>query len=126
MEDSPDTKRDYSSGTTATDPSGKVRFISLDKARRVLQPDDRRKERDNRRLLVVESCCYVALDAGWPITYTTDSSALKNQRGGRLIALIKDIIAMVSHNQRVASVHTLKTDIELVRFRLVERGDLPI
>lgn len=124
-EDSSNITHNDSSGSTAIDPSGTVPFISLDKARRVLQPDDRRKERDSRRLLVVESCCYVTLDAGWPITYTTDSSALKNQRGGRLISLIKDVVAMVSHNERIASVHTLKADIELVRSRLELRGDLP-
>lgn len=98
--------------------------VSLDEARRILQPDDRRKERDNRRLFIVESCCYVALDAGWPLTYTTDSAATRNQRGGRLISLIKDVIAMVSANGRIASVHTLKSDIELVRRRFEMRGDL--
>lgn len=115
-----------SSAPPRSEPAGDVTFISLDEARRVLQPDDRRNERDGRRLLVVESCCYVALDAGWPITYTTDSSVEKNQRGGRLIALIKDVIAMVSHNQHIASVHTLKADIELVRSRFMMRGDLPL
>ena len=101
-----------------------VASVSLDEARRVLQPDDRRKERDSRRLLVVESCCYVAQDAGWSLTYTTDSTLTKNQRGGRLIELIKDVIMMVSHGARIASVHTLKSDIELVRRRLEMRGDL--
>lgn len=99
--------------------------VSLDEAQRILQPNDRRKERDNRRLFVVESCCYVALDAGWSLTYTTDSTVMKNQRGGRLINLIKDVIAMVSKNGQIASVHTLKTDIELVRRRFEMRGDLP-
>lgn len=89
--------------------------VSLDEAQRILQPDDRRKERDNRRLFIVESCCYVALDAGWSLTYTTDSTVEKNQRGGRLINLIRDVIGMVSQNSRIASVHTLKSDIELVR-----------
>lgn len=124
-DDSFDIKRNCCVGTSATGQLGKVRFISLDRARRVLQPDDRRKERDSRRLLVVESCVYIALDAGWPITYTTDSLALKNQRGGRLISLIKDVISKVSYNERVASVHTLKSDIELVRSRLEKRGELP-
>ena len=101
-----------------------VSYINLDEAQRILQPDDRTMERDSRRLLVVESCCYVALDAGWPLTYTSDSSALKNQRGGRLINLIKDVIAMVSHNARVASVHTLKNDIERIWHRFEMRGDL--
>ena len=50
---------------------------------------------------------------------------MKNQRGGRLINLIKDVIAMVSKNGQIASVHTLKTDIELVRRRFEMRGDLP-
>lgn len=125
VDDSVDSERHEASETAVTEPPSKVTFISLDKARRVLQPDDRRKERDSRRLLIVESCCYVALDAGWSVTYTTDSSVEKNQRGGRLIALIKDVIAMVSHNKRVASVHTLKADIELVRSRLEMRGELP-
>ncbi|QPZ89697.1 hypothetical protein [Thioclava electrotropha] len=101
-----------------------VTYVSLDEARRILQPDDRRKEQDNRRLHVVESCCYVAQDAGWPLTYTTDSSLTKNQRGGRLIELVKDVIEMVSEGGRVASVHTLKSDIELVRRRFEMRGDL--
>ncbi|MEI4263613.1 hypothetical protein [Roseovarius sp. D0-M9] len=124
-EDSADQKGDQGPEAAETDTIGKMTSISLDKARRVLQPDDRRNERDGRRLLVVESCCYVALDAGWNITYTTDSSALKNQRGGRLITLIKDVIGVVSHNQHVASVHTLKEDIVLVRARLERRGELP-
>jgi hypothetical protein len=98
--------------------------VSLDEARRILQPDDRRKERDNRRLFVVESCCYIALDAGWSLTYTTDSSLTTNQRGGRLISLMKDVIAMVTVNSQRASVHTLKSDIELVRRRFHMRGDL--
>lgn len=110
----------------STTPGGSdVEPISLDQAQRILQPDDLRKERDSRRLLVVECCCYIALDAGWPITYTTDSTALKDQRGGRLINLIKDVIAMVSQNNRAASVHTLKADIEMVRLRFQSRGDLP-
>lgn len=99
--------------------------VSLDEAQRILQPDDRRKERDNRRLFIVESCCYVALDAGWSLTYTTDSTVEKNQRGGRLINLIRDVIGMVSQNSRIASVHTLKSDIELVRRRFQIRGDRP-
>lgn len=102
-----------------------VESVSLDEARRILQPNDRRKERDNRRLLVVESCCYIALDAGWSVTYTTDSTAKKNQRGGRLIDLIKEVIALVSHNAQIASVHTIKSDIELVQRRFTLRGDLP-
>lgn len=106
-------------------PTDEVTLVSLDEARRILQPNNRSKERDNRRLLVVESCCYVALDAGWPLTYTTDDTVSKNQRGGRLINLIKDVVAMVSRNARIASVHTLKSDIELVRRRFERRGDLP-
>ncbi len=125
VEDSLDPERNCSPVSAATNPTGEVTFITLDKARRALQPDDRRKERDSRRLLVVESCCYVALAAGWSITYTTDSTALKNQRGGRLIALVKDVIAMVSLNEHIASVHTLKADIEKVRTRLEMRGELP-
>lgn len=100
--------------------------VSLDEARRILQPNDRTKERDQRRLLVVESCCYIAMDAGWSMTYTTDFKAEMNQRGGRLIDLIKDVIAMVSHNARTASVHTLKSDIELVKRRLSLRDEFAV
>ncbi len=99
---------------------------SLDEARRVLQPNDRTKERDQRRLLVVESCCYIAKDAGWSLTYTTDFNAEVKQRGGRLIDPIKDVIAMVSCNARVASVHTLKSDIELVKRRFSLRDEMPV
>lgn len=103
-----------------------ISTVSLDEARRVLQPNDRTKERDQRRLLVVESCCYIAMDAGWSLTYTTDFKAETNQRGGRLIDLIKDVIAMVSRNARIASVHTLKSDIESVKRRLSLRGESPV
>lgn len=113
LSDSPDMRNDD------------IAFVSLDEAQRILQPDNRIKERDSRRLPVVESCCYVALDAEWPITYTTDFNAERNQRGGRLIDLIKDVIAMVSHNARIASVHTLKNDIERIWRRFEMRGDLP-
>lgn len=117
----PRTKLDTSEASEARD---NVTYVSLDEARRILQPDNRRREVDNRRLHVVESCCYVAQDAGWSLTYTTDNTLTKNQRGGRLIELIKDVIAMASHGARVASVHTLKSDIELVRRRFEMRGDL--
>ncbi|HEV8036131.1 hypothetical protein [Yoonia sp.] len=104
-----------------------VTIVSLDDAQRILQPDDRTKERDSRRILVVEACCYVARDAGWRVTYTSDSTALKDQRGGRLINLIKDVIAMVSHNAHKASVHTLKDDLVRVsrRFERRERKKQP-
>ena len=98
-----------------------VKIVSLDDAQRILQPDDRTKERDSRRILVVEACCYVARDAGWRVTYTSDSSALKDQRGGRLIKLIRDVIAMVSHNANKASVHTLKDDLVRVSRRFERR-----
>lgn len=120
-----DVIRNDSSDKIEADPTVKKRVIGLDEALRILQPDDRRRERDGRRLLVAESCSYIALDAGWPITYTTDSTALKNQRGGRLIALIKDVIRMTSRDEYVASVHTLKTDIEMVRRRFKRRGEQP-
>lgn len=103
---------------------GDVSFVSLDDAQRILQPDDRTKERDSRRILVVEACCYVAQDAGWPVTYTSDSTVLKDQRCGRLIKLIKDVIAMVTRKANTASGHTLKADIERVSGRFKKRGDL--
>jgi hypothetical protein len=108
------------------DTDGNMQFVTLEEARRILQPDNLRKERDNRRLLVVESCCYVALDAGWRLTYTTDSTRLKNQRGGRLINLIQDVIEMVTNGRRDISVHTIKKDIETVRRRFEKRGDLRV
>jgi len=103
---------------------GSPALIGLETASRVLRPDDKRRERDSRRLLVVESCCYIALDAGWNITYTTDSTLEKDQRGGRLIALIKDVVSQVTGSNLNVSGHTLKSDIELVRRRFENRGDL--
>lgn len=123
-EEAAPTKSDSEHTNTAETQTAGILEVSLDEAQRILQPDDRRKERDNRRIFIVESCCYVALDAGWSLTYTTDSTVEKNQRGGRLINLIQDVIGMVSQNSRIASVHTLKSDIELVRRRFQMRGDL--
>ena len=99
-------------------------ILTLRQAQRLLQPDDRSNERDRRRLLVVESCCYVGLDAGWGLTFTTDSSRLKNQRCGRIINLIEEVIPMVTHNAQKVSGHTLKDDLELVKRRFERRGDI--
>ncbi len=99
-------------------------IVTLDQAQRLLQPDDRSNERDRRRLLVVESCCYVGLDAGWTLTFTTDASVTNNTRGGRIINLIMEVIPMVTQNAQKASSHTLKDDLELVKRRFERRGDI--
>lgn len=110
--------------------------IDLDTARRVLEPDDRRNERDSRRLLVVECCCYVALDAGWSVTYTTGprskrkimapdaETEVSTERRGPLVRLIQDVVALVTENEVEFSGHTIKADLELVKLRLQMRGDL--
>lgn len=104
-------------------PNG-LTVVTLDEAQRLLQPDDRSNERDRRRLLVVESCCYVGLDAGWSLTFTTDSSREKDQRCGRIINLIKEVIPIVTHKGTKTSGHTLKDDLELVKRRFERRGDI--
>jgi len=113
-----------SSATLKNIPSDDPRIISLQEAQRILQPDNRRKAVDGRRQAVVECCCYVAQDAGWPLTYTTDDSLLGEQRGGRLIELIQDVIAMTSQSGWKYRGHTLKDDIERTKQRFDKRGDL--
>ncbi len=113
-----------SRATSANGCSDNTKIISLREAQRILQPDNRRKAVDGRRQAVVECCCYVAQDAGWPLTYTTDDSLTKEQRGGRLIELIQDVIGMTSHSGRKYRGHTLKDDIERIKRRFDKRGDL--
>lgn len=94
--------------------------ISLEIARSVLVPDDRRTETDERRRAVVEQCCYIAQDAGWSISFTTDSTLPRNQRTGRLIELIKDVIRLSTYPSIAPSGDTIVSDIELARDRMTD------
>ena len=113
-----------SRAASANSRSDDPKIISLREAQRILQPDNRRKAVDGRRQAVVECCCYVAQDAGWPLTYTTNDILPSEQRGGRLIELIQDVIEMTSHSGRKYRGHTLKDDIERIKRRFDKRGDL--
>ena len=117
---------DEPQGASAGASDGTLQVITQRKARRLLQPDDRSKAIDGRRQAIVQCCCYVALDAGWTLTYTTDFKATRDQRGGRLIELIKNVIGMVSHNAQIGSVHTLKADLHSVWSRFYERVELAV
>lgn len=92
--------------------------ISLEIAQLVLVPDDRRTEADERRRLVVEQCCHIAKDAGWSLSFTTDPTLPKNQRTGRLVELIKDVIRLATDPPMDLSGDTIVSDIELARLRM--------
>lgn len=115
---------DKPQGASAEVSGGTPQVITLREAQRILQPDNRRKAVDGRRQAIVECCCYVAQDAGWPLTYTTDSSVEHEQRGGRLISLIGDVINMMSKGDWRYRGHTLSADIDVVKRRFEHRGDL--
>lgn len=107
----------------------KARLVSTyhdDHGSNLVQPRDKRKARDERRIKVVESCCYIWLDANRPLTITTrDVKSNKDKRSGPLVELIKSVIEMVTINSTEISGETLRRDIELVRRRFAKRGDLP-
>lgn len=92
----------------------------------IVRPRDKRETRDERRLKVVESCCYIWLDAGRKLTFTSYFAETRNQkRTGPLLELIKAVVKLVTVNATTISGETLRRDIELVRRRFKRRGDLP-
>jgi hypothetical protein len=99
--------------------------VSLKLARAVLVPDDYRTEADERRRTVVVQCCYVALDAGWPLSFSTDPSLVKSQRTGRLVNLIRDVVRLTTDPQITLNGDTIVSDIEVARLRMIDSGDYP-
>ncbi|WP_026758873.1 hypothetical protein [Sediminimonas qiaohouensis] len=92
----------------------------------VVRPLDKRKVADDRRLSVVESCCYIWLDAGRKLTFTTRADKLKpeQQREGELIRFIQTAVSMVTTPTCEVSGETLRRDIELTRRRFRRRGEM--
>lgn len=105
--------------------SGPLIPVKLDVARKVLVPDDYRTEADERRRAVVEQCCYVAMDGGWPLSFSTESSLVKRQRTGRLVDLITDVVRLATDPPNTISGETIVSDIELARLRMIGNGDYP-
>lgn len=78
-----------------------------------LSPDDKRRQGDVRRMLVVESCCYAWLEAGEKIGVSTGTVGPDTgKRTGRLIELIQDVGLMIGNPKKRLSGETLKADIE--------------
>ena len=104
------------------------RFVSTyhhDAGPILVRPRDKRETRDERRLKVVESCCYIWLDAGRKLTFTSYFYKTRDQkRTGPLLELIKAVVKLVTVNATTISGETLRRDIELVRRRFEHRGDL--
>ncbi|MBY6117437.1 hypothetical protein KUW09_24800 [Mameliella alba] len=91
-----------------------------------VKPLDKRKVQDARRLTVVESCCYIWLDAGQRLTFTTRSDKPSSeQRAGPLVDFIQTVIGMITSPSCKISGETLRRDIEQVKYRFRMRGDLP-
>lgn len=99
--------------------------VTLNVARMVLVPDNRRNEYDSRRRFVVQQCCYVALDAGWPLSFTTDATLAGDQRTGRLVELIKDVLQLVTDPPQRTSGETIVDDLEHARSSIIANGDHP-
>ncbi|MGQ3488085.1 hypothetical protein [Roseovarius pacificus] len=90
-----------------------------------VQPRDKRQVQDERRLKVIESCCYIWLDAGRKLTITTrPDKPSSEQREGELIRFIQTVVTMVTKPMRQIPGETLRRDIERVRRRFQMRGDL--
>lgn len=88
-------------------------------------PLDKRQVQDERRLKVIESCCYIWLDTDRPLTITTrPDNPSSEQRDGKLIRFIQTVISMVTEPTCRMSGETLRRDIERVRRRFQMRGDL--
>ncbi len=78
-----------------------------------LVPDDKRKSVDMRRQHVVRSCCYIWVDAGNKVSYTTKShDPDEPQRSGPLVAFIQTVIGFVTSPTTEVSVETIRRDID--------------
>jgi len=87
----------------------------------ILTPADSRTIYDGRREHIVRSCCYVWMDAGRRLTYTTRADKLsEKQRGGPLFDLIRTVMGMLLPTGKRPSDETIRKDID--RFRdLIDR-----
>ncbi|MBY6199735.1 hypothetical protein KUV65_00020 [Maritalea mobilis] len=112
-------------GFSGDRPTGSRIPVSLKVARAVLVPDDYRTEADERRRAVVVQCCYVALDAGWPLSFTSDPSLNNTLRTGRLVDLIRDVVRLTTDPSNTISGDTIVSDIEIARLRMIDNGDYP-
>ncbi len=82
----------------------------------ILNPADSREIHDGRRYNIVCSCCYIWMDAGRPLTYTTRPDLPSHQRRqGPLFDLIRAVMAKILRNGRHPSDETIRKDIELSR-----------
>ena len=87
----------------------------------LLAPADRREVWDGRREHIMRSCCYVWMDAGKPLTYTTRSDRpSKKQREGSLFDLIRTVMGMVLSKGKLPSDETIRKDIDQFR-KLMKR-----
>ena len=115
----------WGTGTRDMAISGPHIPVTLNVAHKVLVPDNRNEEYDSRRRFVVQQCCYVALDAGWPLSFTTDASLTRDQRTGRLVELIKDVLRLVTAPPQLISGETIIGDIKIARSSIARNGDHP-
>jgi hypothetical protein len=104
----------------------KASFVDDNGNEIVVRPLDKRQVADDRRLSVVESCCYIWLDAGRKLTFTTRADKLKpeQQREGELIRFIQTAVSMVTTPTCNVSGETLRRDIERIRRRFRRRGEM--
>ncbi len=76
-------------------------------------PDDKRAGRDSRRILIVEHCCYVWVDSGRKITYTTlQDSRTGDRRVGHFFDLVNSVVEMVTHPSQKIRGETLRADVD--------------
>lgn len=79
----------------------------------ILTPADSRKIYDGRREHIMRSCCYVWMDAGRPLTYTTRPDRLSHERrAGPLFDLIRGVMRMMLPNSKTPSDETIRKDID--------------
>ncbi|QEP30632.1 hypothetical protein [Pukyongiella litopenaei] len=91
----------------------------------ILAPADRRKVYDGRRDHIVRSCCYVWMDAGRPLTYTTRPDRLSGERrAGPLFDLIRAVMRMVLPKGGQPSDETIRKDIDQFRVLIVRYPEL--
>jgi hypothetical protein len=91
----------------------------------LLAPADRRKLWDGRREHIVRNCCYVWLDAGRPLTYTTRADRLSSeQREGPLFDLIRTVMGMVICEGKPPGDEAIRKDIDRFRDLITRHPEL--
>lgn len=91
----------------------------------VMAPFNKTHVWDKRRQNVIETCCYVWLEAGRAVTYSSQERTKKGtERGGPFIDFLQAVAIKLTDPPRELSQETIRKDIDRFKKRLAEPDEL--